>query len=412
MATTKLFLKDPKAPNITRIICTLTDGRGPRIKIPSDYSINPKHWGKNQKVLSANSNAVEINKQLDAFKNSILNIYLKAKSEGIKVNAEYIREQLKPKKELQTGNIEFWQVWGYYLQHKRNNFKEKSFVKFKALENHLKSFEAHSKIPLQLNVITVDVLERLQDYFYKVPNKGAGLNTQTTTKYIEIFKMFLNWAVKHKYSENASYKDFKPVQQPDTLKVVLTNEDMEKIRNAPLHGKKYLSNVRDLLILSTLTGLRYSDYSRIKPEHLKRDEEGYKVLSIRQEKTGEFVELPLTPEAEAIINKLFLGEVHPVSNQKMNTYVKELCQVAEVNEPFEVHKFKGKFTVKKKQPKYELITTHTGRRTFATNLMQRGVPALTVMKFTGHKDYKSFTKYVNIPKKAEMNLVKIALMGA
>ena len=411
MATTRLFLKEPKSKGITRIICVLTDGRETQLKVQTDYSINPKHWGKNQRVHSANTNAVEINKQLDNFKNNVLNIYQTAKAEGIKVNAQYIREQLKPKKELLNGNAEFWQVWGYYLQHKRNNFKERSFLKFKALENHLKGFEAHEKIPLQLKVISVDILERLQDYFYKKANKGAGLNTQTTTKYIEIFKMFLNWTVKHKYSENDSFRDFKPLQQPDTLKVVLTNEDMNKIRKVSLQEKNYLSNVRDLLILSTLTGLRYSDYSRIKPEHLKQDEGSFKTLLIRQEKTNDFVELPLTLEAEAIINKLFSGEVHPVSNQKMNAYVKELCKTAEVNEPFEVHKFQGKLKVTKRQPKYELITTHTGRRTFATNLMQRGVPALTVMKFTGHRDYKSFTKYVNIPKKAEMDLVKIALMG-
>ena len=408
MATTRLFLKEPKSKGITRIICVLTDGRETQLKVQTDYSVNPKHWGKNQRVHSANSNSVELNKQLETFKNNVLNIYLTAKGEGIKINAEYLREQLKPKKELLGGNVEFWQVWGYYLQNKRNNFKERSFKKFKALENHLKRFEVNTKTPLQLKTITTDLLEGLQEYFYK---KGK-LNTQTTTKYIEIFKMFLNWAVKQKYSDNTSFRDFKPVQQPETLKVVLSNEDVAKIRKAALKGKNYLTNVRDLLILSTLTGLRYSDYSRIKPEHLKQDEEGFKTLLIRQEKTGEFVELPLTLEAETIINKLFKGEVHPVSNQKMNAYVKELCEVAEVNEPFEVHKFQGKLKVTKRQPKYELITSHTGRRTFATNLMQRGVPALTVMKFTGHKDYKSFTKYVNIPKKAEMNIIKLALMGA
>lgn len=407
MATTKLFLKDPKATNITRVICVLTDGRETRIKIQSDYSVNPKHWGKNQKVLSANSNAVEINKQLEVLKNNVLNIYQAAKGDGIKVNAEYIREQLKPKKEIIKGNAEFWEVWGYYLLHKRNNFKERSFVKFKALENHLKQFEVNTKIPLQLKTISADLLEKLQDYFYK----EANLNTQTTAKYIEIFKMFLNWTVKQKYSENISYRDFKPIQQPDTLKVVLTNEDIEKIKEASLEGKNYLSNVRHLLILSTLTGLRYSDYSRINEDHIKKDDDGYKILKIRQEKTGEFVEIPLTLESELIIGKLLSGEVHPVSNQKMNDYVKELCKAAEVDELFEIHRFQGKLKATKRMPKYELITTHTGRRTFATNLMQRGVPALTVMKFTGHRDYKSFAKYVNIPKRAEMNAVKQALMG-
>ena len=253
------------------------------------------------------------------------------------------------------------------------------------------------------------MLGRIQDFLYKVPNKGKGLNTQTTAKYIELFKMFLNWAVQHKYTDNTNFQEFKAIQQPDMLKVVLTAEDIEKIKKAPLTGKNYLVNVRDLLILSTLTGLRFSDYCRVKSEHIKNYEGRGKKLKIRQEKTNEFVEVPLTQEAECIVNRLISGETHPVSNQKMNEYVKDLCKEAGVDELFEIHKFKGKNKTTTRQPKYELITTHTGRRTFATNLMLKGIPAIIVMGYTGHKDIKSFMKYVNIPKIAEMDLILAAL---
>ena len=412
MATSKLFLKEPKAPKITRVIGVLTDGRGVQIKIPSDISVNPKHWGKNQKVRSANSNAVEINKQLEVFRNAVLNIYLEAKAAGLKVNAEYIREKLKPKKEAVSANAEFWNVWEYFLQYKRSSYKKKSFEKFQALKNHLKQFEAEVKIPLQLKTLTAETLNKLQDYFYnKAGRDKTGLNTQTTAKYIELFKSFLNWAVNHKYSDDTSFKSFTPIQQPDNLKVILTAEDIGKIKKANFGVKGYLNNVRELLILSTLTGLRYSDSSRIKAEHIKKDEGGAPMLHIRQEKTDEYVDIPLTLEANTIINRLISGEVHPISNQKMNKYVKELCKIAEVDEPFEIHKYKGKMRVTQICPKYELISTHTGRRTFATNLLLKGIPAQTVMKFTGHRDYKSFSKYVNIPKKAEMEMVKQALLG-
>ena len=414
MATTKLFLKDPKATNITRVVCHLTDGRNTRIKIQSDYSVNPKHWGKNQRVLSANSNAVEINKQLENFKNAVLNIYQNAKAQGLKINAEYIREQLKPKQEVVNASTEFWNVWVYFLEYKRGRYKAKSFEKFQALKNHLKQFEAEVKIPLQLKTITAETLNKLQDYFYNkaVHSSKTGLNTQTTAKYIDLFKSFMNWAVNHKYTDNTSFRNFTPIHQPDTLKVILTAEDIRKIKKANFGVKGYLNNVRELLILSTLTGLRYSDYSRIKGEHIKKDEDGSPLLHIRQEKTDEYVDIPLTLEAHSIISRLISKEVHPISNQKMNEYVKELSKIAEVDEPFEIHKYKGKFKTTQILPKYELVTTHTGRRTFATNLLLKGIPAQTVMKFTGHRDYKSFAKYVNIPKKAEMDLVKRALMRA
>jgi site-specific recombinase XerD len=271
----------------------------------------------------------------------------------------------------------------------------------------LKAFEKYGKIPLKLQTVTADTLSKLQDYFYL----EANVVTQTASKYIELFKMFLNWALQNGYTDNRKFQTFKSIKQPDTLKVILTKEDIVKIKAAKLGRFDSLKNVRELLVLSTLTGLRYSDYSRIAQEHIKVAENGQKILIIRQEKTGDFVELPLTKEAEKIITRLLIGKLHSISNQKMNKYVKELCKIAGVDELFEVHTFKGKMKVSKHVPKYELVTTHTGRRTFATNLLLKGIPAHVVMRFTGHKDYKSFAKYVNIPKQAEMDMVKLALVG-
>jgi len=103
------------------------------------------------------------------------------------------------------------------------------------------------------------------------------------------------------------------------------------------------------------------------------------------------------------------GDLHSITNQRMNKYVKELCKLAEINEPFEVHRYKGRVKETGTVEKHELVTTHTGRRTFATKLLSKGVPAEIVMTFTGHRDYKSFSKYVNIPRKTEMQIVRKAL---
>ena len=326
------------------------------------------------------------------------------KESGIIVDTAYLKEQIKPKQKANPANKEFWNVWGYYLEDRKGRFKPRSFDKFKYLKKHLINFEEAINIPWALNSISKKRLEKFQNYFY-----DSGIATQTTAKYLGVFKMFLNWAVENKYSNDLDFKAFKPIHQKDTLKVVLTPQEVEAIRKVDLMSKSYLINVRPLLLLSTLTGLRYSDYSRIRKEHLKQDSDGTHILQIRQEKTGDMVELPLTNEGVKIINSLIEGEIHAVSNQKMNAYVKEICQLAGIDEPFEVHQFKGKLSITTTKPKYQLVTTHTGRRTFATNLLLQGLPAETVMLFTGHKDYKSFNKYVNIPKKAKMDMVKNAL---
>ncbi|PTB95690.1 hypothetical protein C9994_10595, partial [Marivirga lumbricoides] len=268
-------------------------------------------------------------------------------------------------------------------------------------------FEKQTKTPLTLDTISQRSLNKLQDYFYSV----AKLNTQTTAKYIGVLKMFLNWASREGYTTQVAFRDFHPIQQKNSIKVALSYEELDQIRQAEIpNDKKRLENVRSLFLLSCFTGLRYSDYIRIKEEHIKKDEAGDLYIQIEQEKTGDFVDLPLTDEALAIVNSLIDGSVKPISNQKMNTYVKELCELAEINEPFAVRTYRGKNYHETKKPKYELVSTHTGRRTFATNLLMRNIPAETVMQFTGHRDYKSFSKYVNIPKKAKMQSIKDALM--
>lgn len=194
--------------------------------------------------------------------------------------------------------------------------------------------------------------------------------------------------------------------------MIITEEELKQIEGVELGDRKYLINARELFILSCLTGLRFSDYSRVQRQHFKEDSEGTKVLMIRQTKTDDFVEIPLTPRAVSVVKGLIKGTVHSISNQKMNKYVKELCMLAKVDEECEVHTYVGKVRNVTIKPKYDLVSTHTGRRTFATKLLSKGVPAETVMQFTGHRDYKSFSSYVNIPKTAQKKAVKEAMFDS
>lgn len=403
MASTSLLLANPNSEK-SSINCQLRDGRAIKIKIASGISVKTKHWSSTKGVLAADGEAVTKNKSLKFLKEKILDIYLTAKNDGLEVDANYIREALKPKEKAKSGSEEFWEVWDYYLEDKKDHFTESSKKKFKTLRDHFESFEHESKTPWKFDTINISRLEKLQSYFYE-----KGLHNQTTAKYIGGLKMFLNWAVRNNYTNHADYRNFTPQREKETLKVALTIEEIKAIRNVDLNGSPYLENVRKLFLLSIYTGLRYSDYSRVKAEHLKDDDEGQRVVQIRQQKTQETVNIPLTNEAEEIIIELIEGKVHPISNQKMNSYVKELCIKAEINELFEVHSFKGKLVATKNLPKHDLITTHTGRRTFATNLLLQGLPAEMIMKFTGHKDMISFSKYVNIPEKTQMNIVRTAL---
>lgn len=419
--TTKFYLKDSKTEGKTRIVCFVRSKYFPKsvIKLFTEISISPKHWSKKQYVLSAEPKAAAYNTELKNFANRVQTIYDEAIEKKIIPDLQYFQRELAPKEQIDSA---FWNIWQKYIDSRKGIFKQHSYTKFSALKNHLLNFEKQ-KGSLILDNINDGLLESLQTYFYSESKDKKPLNTQSTAKYIGLFKMFLSWATKRKFTSNTDWREFKAINQPDNLKVIMTDEDLNKIRTAQLEYD-YLKRVRSLFLLACGTGLRYSDLSKINESHLKSDSDGY-FLHIRQQKTDDFVDIPLTTETLGIVQQLIAGELNSLyydarskkqikkksilSNQKMNSYVKELCKVSGINEPFTVDKYIGRIKTTESLEKWQLVSTHTGRRTFATNLLEKDVPAEMVMKFTGHRDYKSFSKYVNIPKKTAMKRVRAAL---
>ncbi len=200
MATSILILKRPSATS-TRVVCVIRDGKNVYIKLYTRVSINPKHWSKRtQTVLSANPNAILLNRYLRAYKKKALDVYLNALSQGIKPDSNYLKAKLLPRKIPKAKN-NFWDSWRKYLTAKKNHFAKRSFVKYNALENHLRSFEKHQNQPFHLDEIDSRCLNSLQSWFYEY----ANINTQTTAKYIDNFKSFLNWCVKFKLRSDLNF---------------------------------------------------------------------------------------------------------------------------------------------------------------------------------------------------------------
>ena len=404
MATTLLSLKTPKKEK-SPIWLTISDGRNINIKVYSNITILSKHWSKRQRrVRSANPLATELNRHLLSFNKNVLDIYLKAKEENRYVTAADIKKSLEPKKDKKEDT--FWDRWDEFLNSKKGSCSEQTIKKYNTVKGHLNAFEEYRKDLFSFDNINDVTLEELQYFMYN----SRDLNTQTTSKNIQFFKAFLNWCYRRKYLNSTDFKYFIPNTQPDKLKIIITEDELNSLRELTIDDAPSLENVRELFILSCLTGLRYSDYSRIAMEHVKENN-GEFYLQIRQKKTDQFIEIPLTEEGKNIVMRLIDGKIHAISNQKINKYLKRVCQIAGIDELNEDSYFKGKEVTKTVKKKYELVTSHTGRRTFATNLLSRNVPSEIVMQFTGHKDYKSFSSYVNIPKQTQMNIVRNALIG-
>jgi integrase len=97
-----------------------------------------------------------------------------------------------------------------------------------------------------------------------------------------------------------------------------------------------------------------------------------------------------------------------ISSQKLNEYIKELCQKAGIDKPQEIIRFKGAIREVNVYPKYELIHFHTGRKTFITLSLEKGMSAEQTMAISGHQDYRSFSRYVSVTE----NLKKVVMVKA
>ena len=162
-----------------------------------------------------------------------------------------------------------------------------------------------------------------------------------------------------------------------------------------------------MFVFCCFTGLRYSDVYNLRRSDVKGDH-----IEVTTVKTADTLSIDLNDVARGILDKYkeepFPGDkVLPViSNQKMNDYLKELCELAGFNEPIRVTTYRGAERIDTVYPKYALIGTHQGRKSFICNALAAGIPVNVVMKWTGHSDYKAMKPYIDVAdtiKAREMN---------
>lgn len=276
----------------------------------------------------------------------------------------------------------------------RNSSKKNSIViTYKQTFRLIEEYSNHKRRNLDFDNIDLDFYHDFIDYMeteknYSVNNIG---------KHIKTLKTFLNDATERGFNTCLSYKSkrFKVLQE-NVDSIYLTEDELDKIFNLDLSKQRKLEKARDLFIVGCWTGLRFSDFTNIAPNNIKGN-----FIEIETQKTGEIVVIPIHEALVQIMRKYknqYPNSLPPsLSNVKMNKYLKEigaLIESLQAKTSFSITRGGKKRTVTIK--KFERITTHTARRSFATNLFLSGVPSLTIMKITGHRTEQAFLKYIKI----------------
>ena len=249
---------------------------------------------------------------------------------------------------------------------------------------YIKQYESRKGICLGFEDINQDYLTEFVGFLQKL-NKA----TNTIAHKVICVKAVMRAAVERGLTNNERWKYYRnSTEQTDS--VALNEEELERIRRCDLHNHKSLERVRDLFLMCCWTGLRFSDISSLTKECIQGD-----MIVLRQRKTNNYVTIPIHPVFREVWER-YGGIPASMSNQKFNLYIKDVCKAARLRERVLKSITKGGKKVTTSYEKWQLVTSHTGRRSFATNLYRSGFPSISIMRITGHKTETAFLKYIKV----------------
>ncbi len=374
-----------------------------RIEFTTGYRIDTAKWDADkQRVKNGCTNklkqsASEINTDLLRYYTIIQEVFKEYEVKDVMPTPQDIKDafnnKVNPVEVQKEDEKSFWQIFDEFVLEcgKQNNWTDSTYEKFAAVKNHIKEFKAEPTFAYFDEDGLNDYVEflRLQ----------KNMRNSTIGKQMGFLKWFIRWAFKKGYHSNNAFETFRPKLKNTPKKVIfLTWDELNQLKAYQIpQNKQYLERVRDVLLFCCFTGLRYSDVYNLRTSDVKADH-----IEITTIKTADSLVIELNNHSKAILDKY--KDVHfqhdkvlpVISNQKMNDYLKELGELAGINEPIRETYYRGNERIDEITPKYALLGTHAGRRTFICNALALGIPAQVVMKWTGHSDYKAMKPYIDI----------------
>lgn len=378
--------------------------KGKTIVLNTGLKIEPESWDKvREEAIYRGKNksglAREINNFLTDFKLKIERIEIRLREENSNVDYETIRSAIINRV---TGNkktnLNVFEALDLFVKIRENELSPSSIKKFKTIKKLLEDFEQVEKKKISFAKIDQLFYDEFLNYLW-----GERKNTNNSAyKTIGLLKIFLKWAYDRDLNKYRYFEKFK-IKEEKTDIVTLNEDELDSLFNHDFSNNKRLDRIRDTFLFGCYTGGRFTDLSKITHDDIR---DGHWFLRVN--KTRDLLEIPLIDNALRILDK-YKNEPYPLprlSNQKLNKYIKEVCKEVKIKGNITITKYRGSTPIKVAKPKYELVSSHTARRTFITESLRRGMRAEVVMRISGHKNYRTFQKYIDVAhhdKTEEMN---------
>lgn len=402
MATINYLIKGEK--NATNILLRFKNGRKFDLTASTDLKVLPSRWSKAKqkvKLTAADTSKDPINGNLLDLKKFILDEFNTDNSIGEIIDKQWLKKKItsffdRPSDDGSRDEIYFTDYAQTFIDNAPNRIikgknrpvSKGTITKYNTTLNKLKEYEARFKTKIKHRDLDLEFYERFVNFL----SQEQKINLGTIGNYIGTIKTIARDAKLkdlpvHKHIEHPNFF----VPKVTAKDIYLNDDEINIIFNHDFKGVERHENTRDLFIIGLRTGLRVSDFLRLKETNIDGD-----YIKITTKKTDHFVTIPLHPQVKAIIRKRG-GLPRLISDQKFNKYIKEICQEVKFTQLVEGSKINEK-TKRKEEgiyPKWELVSSHICRRSFATNLYGK-LDNLTIMGITTHQSETQFLKYIKI----------------
>jgi len=366
----------------------------------TNIEISKYYWSKQHKKKSKDiditNKQTDINNELNKIENYVLNAFNSVSIETI--NKEWLQTQIdyyyNPPKQEKSIPTDLINYIDFYINYRKHQLKSASVKKFNVIKNKIIRFEKYRK----KQILIKEVNDSFKNEFV-IYCKNEIYSQNTIQRELAIIKTFCKHA-RFLGIETHPQLDSLRLDKAKVEKIYLTFEDLTKIENISKNQlTDSLDNAKDWLIISCYSGQRISDFMRFTDEQIRK-EDGEYLLEFTQKKTNKLTTIPLHPKVLEILQKRNGKFPYEISDQKYNDYIKEVCKIAELNQLIFGSKnaetepnskvFRKKSGTYKK---WELVTSHIGRRSFATNFYGK-IPTTFLINMTNHSSEAMFLNYI------------------
>lgn len=373
------------------------------VALNTGYRVNPERWNSQLQCCVPGSfhgarriPAATINSEISRYRTAVEETFTEFARQEVFPSVPDVRAAVHARlayESTEAPESDVFQAFDQFTldQGVKNSWTDATHTKWRVFRRHLQSWKP------QLSWGDFD--EAGLTSFITYLREKRGHKNSTVQRQIAFMRWFLAWADQRGFLKTSDYRNYKvklkgAEQKKDV--VFLTREELmclwEWEPDSPFRGW-----VRDIFCFCCFTSLRYSD-----AVNLRWPDVGADSFRITMVKTAAPVEIQFNQWSSELIGR-YVDEAFqddrifpPISNQVMNRCLHEICKDCGIDTPVHRTWYKGNERHDEVKPKYELITTHCGRRTFICNALAMGIPPSVVMQWTGHSDYKSMQPYIGV----------------